>query len=63
MTTGFMSVFFISIGRMPFLASTLDNADPLLDLVITSGYNLLHVEGWADGKTQLVAVYESLKKS
>jgi len=26
----------ISIGRMPFLASTLDNADPLFALVITT---------------------------
>jgi len=29
MTFGYMATMFIFIGRMPFLAPTLDNADPL----------------------------------
>jgi len=35
MTSDYVAVLFISIGRMLFLATTLDNADPLLTLVIT----------------------------
>jgi len=41
-----MADLFISIGRMPFLALTLDNADPLFPLVILSiapGFYLHHV--------------------
>jgi len=37
-------VLFIFIGRMPFLASSLDNADPPFALVITLGFYLHHVE-------------------
>jgi len=44
MTSGYMAVLFIVIGRMPFLAPTLDNADPLVALVITLGFYLHHVE-------------------
>jgi len=33
-----MAVWFISIGRMPFLAPTLDNVD------ITQGFYLRHLE-------------------
>jgi len=39
-----MAVFFISTGQMPFLAPTLDNADPLFALVITPGFYPHHVE-------------------
>jgi len=47
MTSGNMAVLFISIDRMPFLASTLDNADTLFTLVITTGF-YLHSEVVAD---------------
>jgi len=33
-TSGYIAVLFISIGRIPYLAPTLDNADPLFALVI-----------------------------
>jgi len=33
-----MAVLFISIGRMLFLAPTLENADPLFALVVTPGF-------------------------
>jgi len=36
--------FVIFIGRMPFMAPTLDNADPLFALVITTGFYLHNVE-------------------
>jgi len=39
-----MAALFISIGRMPFLAPTLDNADQLFVLVMTSSFYLHHVE-------------------
>jgi len=39
-----MSFLFISIGQMPFLAPTLDNAEPLIALVITPGFYLHHVK-------------------
>jgi len=35
-----MEILFISIDWMPFLASTLDNADPLFARVITPGLHL-----------------------
>jgi len=38
MTTSYMTFFKISIGRMPFLAPTLKNADRLFALVITPGF-------------------------
>jgi len=38
-----MPVLFISIGRMPVLAPTLDNADPLFALVVTPGFYLHEV--------------------
>jgi len=44
-----MTVLFISIGRMPFLAATLDNANPLFALVITPDFYLHHVELAAEG--------------
>jgi len=44
MTSGYMAVLFISIGRMLFLASTIDNAKPLFALVITPGFYLSDVE-------------------
>jgi len=37
MTSGYMAALFISIGRTPFLALILDNAHPLIALVITPG--------------------------
>jgi len=39
-----VAVPFIFIGRMPFLAQTLDNADPLFAQMITPGFYLHHVE-------------------
>jgi len=44
MTPGYMTVLFIFIGRMPFLAPTLDNAAPLFALVIKLGFYLHHIE-------------------
>jgi len=44
MTSSYVAVLFISIGQMPFLLPTLDNADPLFALVITAGFYLHHVE-------------------
>jgi len=44
MTSGYVAILCISIGRMPFLAPNLDNADPLFALVITPGFDLQHVE-------------------
>jgi len=39
-----VATLFISIGRMPFLEQTLDNADQLIALVITPGFYLQPVE-------------------
>jgi len=39
-----MAVLFILISRLPFLAPTLDNADPLFTLVITPDVYLHHEE-------------------
>jgi len=39
-----MAALFIYIDEMPFLALTLDNADPLLALVITPECYLHHVK-------------------
>jgi len=44
MTSGYMAVLLISIGQMPFLTPTLDNADPLFALVITPDFFLHHIE-------------------
>jgi len=44
MESSYLAVLFISIGRMPFLSPTLDNANPLFALVITPGFYLHHVE-------------------
>jgi len=44
MTSGDMAVIFISTGWMPFLVQTLDNADPLVALMVTPGFYLHHVE-------------------
>jgi len=38
-----MAVLFVSIGRMPFLASALYIIDPLVVLVSTPGFYLHHV--------------------
>jgi len=34
MTSGYMTILFISIGQMPFFVTALDNSDPLFTLVI-----------------------------
>jgi len=39
-----MTVLFISIGRMSFLAPIFDNADQLFALVITPSFYLHHIE-------------------
>jgi len=39
-----VAVLFISIGCMPFLAPTLDNADLFFALVITPGFYFQRVE-------------------
>jgi len=39
-----MTILFISIGQIPFLAPTLNNADLLFALVITPGFYPHHVE-------------------
>jgi len=44
----YMTVLFISIGQMPFLAPAINNADPLFALVIEPGFQLHHVEVVAD---------------
>jgi len=44
MTSGHLAVLFISLGRMPALAPTLGNDDPLFALVITPSFYLPHVE-------------------
>jgi len=45
MTSGYMAVLFVAIGRMPFLTPTLGNADPLFSLVISSpGFYLHRIE-------------------
>jgi len=43
-TSSYIAVLFIYIGRMLFLARTLDNADSHFALVITPGFYLHHVE-------------------
>jgi len=48
MTSGYMTILLISIGRRPLLAPTLENADPLFTLVITPGFYLHYVEVAAD---------------
>jgi len=47
-TSGYMAVLPVFIGWMPFLAPTLDNADPLFALVITPVFHLHLVEVVAD---------------
>jgi len=44
MSSGYMAVLFISIGRKHFLAPTLDYAHPLFTLVMTSGFYQHRVE-------------------
>jgi len=44
MTFGYMAISLIFIGWMPFLAPTIDNADPLFALVITQYFYLHHIE-------------------
>jgi len=56
-----MAVFFISIDRMPFLAPTLDNTDPLLALVITPGFYEHPVElADQDSASDSLYVYKTL---
>jgi len=55
-----MAVLFISIGRMPFLAPTLDEAGLLFVLVITPGLFLQHLV--VGDQDQLVAVYKPTTK-
>jgi len=43
-TSSHKAILFIFIGRMLFLALNFDNADPLFALVITSGFDLHHIE-------------------
>jgi len=58
-TAGYMAVLFISIGRMPFMTPTLDNADPLFVFVMTPGF-YLHTRYKRQSKTNLVAVYKQI---
>jgi len=44
MTSGYMAVLFISIGRMPFRLPTLDNADPVYAPMITPCFYLHHLD-------------------
>jgi len=45
MTSGYVAeLLFIPMGRMPFLAPTLDNADPLFEFVKKTGFYLNHLE-------------------
>jgi len=56
MTSGYVTVLFISICRIPFLAKTLDNADPLFALVITPDFHIdLQPVDVADQDTKLVS--------
>jgi len=55
MTSGYVEVSFVYIGWMPFLATTLDIADPLFALGITPWFLSAPRRGAI--KTQLAAVY------
>jgi len=44
MTSGYMTILFTSIGRMPFLTRTFDNAELLFALVKAPGFYLHHVQ-------------------
>jgi len=44
MTSGNVAALFLSVNLMPFLAPTLDNADPLFALVITPDFYQQNVE-------------------
>jgi len=46
-----MAALFIFMAPTPYLASTLDNADPLFALVLTPGFYLYHVEVAEKDKT------------
>jgi len=52
-----MEVVFISIGRMPFLAPTLNSADSSFALVITPGF-YLHLVQVADQDPASGSLYE-----
>jgi len=43
-TSSYVEVLFISIGRLPFVSPTLENADPLFTLVTIPGFYLHYVE-------------------
>jgi len=43
-TSGYTAALLIPLGRIPFLALTLDNANLLFAVVITPGFYLYHVE-------------------
>jgi len=55
-----MAVLFIFIGRMPFLAQTLDDPDQLFTLMITPGFYQHHVEVVDLASALLVAVYKQI---
>jgi len=55
-----MAVLFISIGRMLFVAPTLDNANPLFGLGITPDFHLHPVEV-ADQDPASGSLYATLK--
>jgi len=52
-----MAVLFIFIGGMPFLTTTVDNADPLFALVITPGFYLHHIKVTDQDPASIIAVY------
>jgi len=43
--TSFMAALLISIDRMPFLASSFNNVDPLVALAIAPGFYLHYMPG------------------
>jgi len=45
-----MTVLFLSIGRMPFLAPTLDNADPLQKIQLPRQIEVRNSKGETWGK-------------
>jgi len=51
------ATLFIFIYRMPFLAPTLDNADPIFALTIFTGFYLHHVEVTNQGPKRTCRLY------
>jgi len=65
-----MAALFISFDRMPFLASTLDNTNPLFAMMIAPGFypdaprrgvSGSVLKTLAVNKTKLVAVYKQIR--